>query len=59
MLEQFRFHSKDDSDGAAFKADSEVKRQSMSADDQDMIRQVCGESLRGLDRAPRNLFPKP
>ena len=59
MLEQFRFHSKDDSDSTDFKADSEVKRQSMSADDQDMIRQVCGESLRDLDRAPRNLFPKP
>lgn len=59
MLEQFQFHSKDDSDKETFTADSEDKRQSMSFDDQDMIRQVCGESLAGLDRSPRNLFPKP
>ena len=59
MLAQFQFHSKDDTDSEAFKADSEDKRQSMPADDQDMIRQVCGESLNALDRSPRNLFPKP
>ena len=58
MLEQFRFHSKDDSDKTAFKADSDDKRESMAADDQALINNVCGESYRALNRAPRNLFPK-
>lgn len=59
MLEQFRFHSKDDTDSETFRADSDGKRQSMSPDDQDMIRVVCGEALQALDRSSRNLFPKP
>ena len=58
MLEQFRFHSKDDSDSTTFKADSDDKRQAMAQEDQDVIREVCGESYRALNQAPRNLFPK-
>ncbi len=58
MLEQFQFHSKDDSDSTTFTADSADKRQSMSSDDQALINTVCGESFQALNRAPRNLFPK-
>ena len=58
MLEQFQFHSKDDSDSTAFKADSDDKRQSMAQEDQELIRSVCGESYRALNAATRNLFPK-
>ena len=58
MLEQFQFHSKDDSDSKKFTADSDGKRQSMSADEQGLINDVCGESYRALNLSPRNLFPK-
>jgi hypothetical protein len=58
MLEQFNFHSKDDSDSAKFKGDSAEKRKAMSDEDKALIRKVCGGYLADLDRAPRNLFPR-
>ena len=58
MLAQFQFHSKDDSDSAKFKGDSEEKRKAMCEADKAIIRSICGAYLEDLDRAPRNLFPK-
>lgn len=58
MVAQFQFHSKDDTDTEKFKADSDEKRQALSAEDQALIRQVCGESYGALNASARNLFPK-
>jgi len=58
MLEQFQFHSKDDSDSTTFRADGQDKRQSMSVDEKALINEVCGGSYRALNNAPENLFPK-
>ena len=56
MLEQFRFHSKDDSDRQAFTADSAEKRASMAEEDQRRVAAICGDLVQRLDASPANLF---
>ncbi|GAA0279943.1 hypothetical protein GCM10009127_21320 [Alteraurantiacibacter aestuarii] len=58
MLEQFRFHSKDDSDKQQFRADSEEKRESMADADKQLIQRECAELIDRLDRSPANLFAR-
>ncbi|MCB2066493.1 MAG: hypothetical protein KDE15_07620 [Erythrobacter sp.] len=56
MLEQFKFHSKDDSNSQVFKEDSAAKRDEISAEDKAMIASLCGEWMDKLDMSPANLF---
>lgn len=56
MLDQFRFHSKDDSDKQAFKVDSAEKRASMPDEDKRLVAQICGDLVARLDRSASNLF---
>lgn len=56
MREQFRYHSKDDSDKTQFRADSAEKQDAMPDADKQMIAEECGALLEQLDRAPNNLF---
>lgn len=56
MLEQFRFHSKDDSDSKAFKADSAAKQAALSDDDKALVARFCAEPMARLDTSPANLF---
>lgn len=58
MREQFKFHSKDDSDATNFRSDSSEKRASMSEEEHRTVTQACGSFVDQLDRSPRNLFPK-
>ena len=56
MLEQFRFHSKDDEDATKFEPDTEQKIASISDEDTSMINRLCSNLLRELDESPGNLF---
>lgn len=56
MLDQFRFHAKDDTDQQAFRPDSEEKRASMAEADRERVRHICQGSLARLDRSAANLF---
>jgi hypothetical protein len=58
MVEQFRYHSKDDSDKAVFSPDGAEKRAAMSAADKRLIARECGALLERLDRSPDNLFAR-
>ncbi len=58
MLEQFQFHSKDDSDKQQFKADSAEKRASMPDEDKALVAEICGDLVARLDRSPANLFAR-
>lgn len=58
MVEQFRFHSKDDSDSKEFTSDSAEKRASMSEADKRLVEQECGTLMERLDRSPDNLFAR-
>lgn len=57
MAEQFRYHSKDDSDKKAFKADGAEKRAEMPEADRQMIEAASAGLMTDLDRAANNLFP--
>lgn len=56
MVEQFRYHSKDDSDKVAFTSDSADKRASISDADKALIDRECRALMEKLDRSPDNLF---
>jgi hypothetical protein len=56
MLEQFRFHSKDDEDATKFEPDVEQKIASISQDDTRMINELCATLVGNLDESPGNLF---
>lgn len=56
MLEQFRFHSKDDEDATKFEPDAEQKIASISDEDTRMINRLCANLVRELDESPGNLF---
>jgi len=56
MLEQFRFHSKDDEDATEFQPDVDRKIASISEDDTRMINKLCEKLLRELDESSGNLF---
>ncbi|KRA84495.1 hypothetical protein [Altererythrobacter sp. Root672] len=58
MLEQFRFHSKDDSDKQQFQLDSAEKRASMADEQKRLVSQICGELVARLDRSASNLFAR-
>jgi len=58
MLEQFRYHSKDDNDTQQFRSDSAEKRGSIPAQDQALVARICGGLMKKLNRSPANLFPR-
>ena len=57
MIEQFRFHSKDDSDGKVFTDDSKAKRDEIADADKALVARLCGPAMARLDASPANLFP--
>lgn len=56
MLEQFQYHSKDDSDQQKFRSDSAAKRASMGDQDKQIVAQSCNHLMQHLDQAEANLF---
>jgi len=56
MLEQFNFHSKDDSDKAKFKSDSADKQKAIGAEDRALIEKHCAGFVDRLDASPYNVF---
>lgn len=58
MGEQFRFHSKDDSDSQTFKDDSAAKQSEISDEDKALVAALCGPAMAALDASPANLFPR-
>ena len=58
MIEQFRFHSKDDSDSQTFKDDSKAKQAEISDADKALVARLCGPAMARLDASPANLFPR-
>lgn len=58
MCEQFRFHSKDDSDSQTFKDDSAAKQSEISDADKALVAALCGPAMARLDSSPANLFPR-
>jgi len=55
MLEQFKYHSKDDKDAQEFQGDSREKSKAVSVTDKAMIRSLCGELVDRLDQSSGNL----
>lgn len=58
MCEQFRFHSKDDSDSQTFKDDSTAKQSEISAEGKALVASLCGPAMARLDASSANLFPR-
>jgi len=56
MLEQFRFHSKDDSNSTEFRADSAEKRAALTGAERRAIETTCSGLLAQLDQSSHNLF---
>lgn len=56
MLEQFRFHSKDDSDSDRFRDDRVEKQHALSPEDREIVSGFCGEPMKMLANSSRNLF---
>ncbi len=56
MAEQFRFHSKDDSDKQAFRADSAEKQAALTPDARRQVEEICGDLVEKLDKSSINLF---
>ncbi|RME66589.1 MAG: hypothetical protein D6782_04035 [Alphaproteobacteria bacterium] len=56
MLEQFRYHSKDDSDRQSFRPDSAQKQAAMADADRRLVGEICKGLIEKLDNAQRNLF---
>ncbi|WP_374764729.1 hypothetical protein [Yunchengibacter salinarum] len=57
MQEQFRYHSKDDTDKATFSGDSAEKQAALDNQDVEEVARWCGALTEHLDRSPINLFP--
>lgn len=57
MLEQYRYHSKDDGDRSAFQGDGAEKRAALPETDRRTIERICGDLVRRLDASARNLYP--
>lgn len=57
MSEQYRYDSKDDSDSRLFSGDSAAILGALSAGDRQIIREICGKAVAGLDASERNLYP--
>jgi hypothetical protein len=58
MIEQFQFHSKDDSDSQTFKEDSAQKRAEISDEDKALVASLCADAMARLDASTANLFPR-
>ena len=58
MLEQFRFHAKDDSDSAVFVSDSAEKQSAVPDDAKMVIRARCDGLVAALDSSPQNPFAR-
>lgn len=58
MLEQFKYHSKDDSDRAVFADDSADKQQALTDPQRAIITRYCAARTQALDQAERNLYPQ-
>lgn len=58
MLEQFRFHAKDDSDSAVFVSDIAEKQSAVPAQAKAVIDDACRGLVATLDRSAQNLFPR-
>lgn len=58
MREQFKYHSKDDTNARTFQADHAQKSQAIAADDKALITEICGGLFEELDRCGANLFNK-
>jgi len=56
MLEQFRYHSKDDSDTLEFRADGRDKRARMTPDECRIVERECSDLIEQLESSPHNLF---
>jgi hypothetical protein len=57
MVEQFIYHSKDDSGKKVFADDSQDKQAVLSSLDRTVVDSICRDALRALDQDPRNLYP--
>jgi len=55
MVEQFKYHSKDDGDTKEFQGDSKEKAKSVSPTDKAMIETLCGDLVTRLDQCEGNL----
>ncbi|GER08727.1 hypothetical protein GCM10007972_25700 [Iodidimonas muriae] len=58
MLEQFRYHSKDDSNSSTFSDDRAAKQAALSEDERARIEETCADLIARLDHSKRNLFAK-
>lgn len=58
MIEQFAFHSKDDSDSQKFEADGAAKRAEIADADKALAAQFCNAAMARLDQSSANLFPQ-
>lgn len=58
MCEQFRFHSKDDSDSQTFKDDSAAKQSEIPPEGKALVARLCGPAMGRLDASSANLFPR-
>ncbi len=56
MSEQFRYHSKDDSNASRFQDDKALKQMVLSEDERDMVKRRCAALMAQLDSTSRNLF---
>lgn len=56
MAAQFRYHSKDDSDKQAFRADSEEKQAALTLAERRLVGEICGDLVEKLDKSSGNLF---
>ncbi len=56
MSEQFRYHSKDDSNSSRFHDDKAQKQTVLSEDERDMVEKRCAGLMAQLDTTSQNLF---
>lgn len=56
MREQFRYHSKDDSENNRFLKDSERKRGALSLQEKEIVERYCADAMLRLDASSRNVF---
>ncbi|GAK32975.1 hypothetical protein AQ1_00856 [alpha proteobacterium Q-1] len=56
MLEQFRYHSKDDNNASRFEDDRKAKQMALTDEEKARIKMRCSDLLNQLDHSTRNLF---
>ena len=57
MVEQFKYHSKDDQNTQEFRGDSDEKSKSVPFAERAMIKRLCKDLVKKLDQSKANLFP--